>query len=232
MAGMVLVESKFSRIATARILGESERLLLRKLTHDDREEFLECTQKSRELHRPWLYTPQTKVEFADYIGRFDGTHAVALLICHKESREIAGFFTINEIIRGPYQRASVGYGVFTPNERQGYMKEGFRLVVRFAFGKAGCGLRLHRLEADIQSENQASERLADRAGFKWEGESSAYIYINKKWTDHERYAITSERAIELELVKQDEVAYPPSLGESVASAGTHDPSNAEELVTA
>ena len=208
---------------------ESERLFLRKLTRNDCDEFIELASRSRELHCPWIYAPQTPADFVAYLRRFERTEAAALVTCHKESREIAGFFTINEIIRGFYLRASVGYGVFMPNERQGYMKEGFELVFRYAFGKPGRGLGLHRLEADIQGNNHASVRLAESSGFKWEGISSAYIRIHGKWVDHERYAITSERAVELKLVDRDAVAYPPSLEASAAATGTRNSSQADVL---
>ena len=70
------------------------------------------------------------------------------------------------------------------------MSEGLPLVVRFAFENLG----LHRLEADIQPTNQLSLKLAEKAGFRREGYSPAFIRINGVWRDHERWALTSVTA--------------------------------------
>jgi transposase len=69
-----------------------------------------------------------------------------------------------------------------------YMTTGLRAVVSQAFRK----LRLHRLEANIQFDNEASRRLVKRLGFKLEGFSPRYLKIAGKSRDHERWAVTAE----------------------------------------
>ena len=58
---------------------------------------------------------------------------------------MAGMITIDSIIRGRFQSASLSYAAFAPAAGQGYMSEGLALVLRYAFTE----LRLHRLEASI-----------------------------------------------------------------------------------
>ncbi len=70
------------------------------------------------------------------------------------------------------------------------MTEGLGLVVRVAFDQ----LQLHRLEANIQPDNTSSLNLVRRLGFRREGYSTAFQFINGKWRDHERWAITAEMA--------------------------------------
>jgi [ribosomal protein S5]-alanine N-acetyltransferase len=170
------------------ILYETARVTLRRITADDEEEFTRLARASIKLHRPWIFLPEDPAEFADYLRYYESGEAESTLICVRESGAIAGFVTVNDVVRGAHQRATVGYGVFAPRAGRGYMSEGFGLVFRFAFGDLG----LHRLEADIQPGNVASLRFAAKIGFRREGFSPAFIRIDGTWKDHERWAITSD----------------------------------------
>jgi ribosomal-protein-alanine N-acetyltransferase len=65
--------------------------------------------------------------------------------------------------------------------------KGLTATLRHAFND----LRLHRLEANVRSANKASLALVQRLGFRYEGLSPDYLYINGAWRDHERWAITA-----------------------------------------
>jgi ribosomal-protein-alanine N-acetyltransferase len=101
---------------------------------------------------------------------------------------LAGVINITEIVRGFFQGAYLGCYGFVPYIGHGYMSEGLSLVLRRAFR----GLRLHRLEANIQPQNKASLRLFSRAGFRKEGFSPRYLKIAGRWRDHERWALLAE----------------------------------------
>jgi len=60
-------------------------------------------------------------------------------------------------------------------------------VVRYAFTSLG----LHRLEANIQPANRASLAVVERLSFRREGWSPAFLMVDGKWRDHERWAITA-----------------------------------------
>ncbi|MFE5486699.1 GNAT family N-acetyltransferase [Streptomyces sp. NPDC056527] len=157
------------------------------LTLSDQDEFCTLVQASSELHRPWMQLPATPEEFQVWMRRFDDGTNQGLLVRVRETGAAAGMININSIIRGRYQGASLGYAAFAPSAGHGYMSEGLTATLRYAF----TDLRLHRLEANIQPANKASLALVQRLGFRYEGMSPAYLYIDGDWRDHERWAITA-----------------------------------------
>ena len=169
-------------------LVRGERVSLRHLTARDREEFLERVHASRKLHGRWVSAPADAEAFAAYLRRTKGPDLESLLVCRQEDGAIAGVYNIGQIFYGPFCSAYLGYYGFAPFAGQGYMHEGLRLVLRYAFGPLG----LHRLEANIQPENGRSVALVSGAGFRLEGLSPRYLKIAGRWRDHERWAILAE----------------------------------------
>jgi ribosomal-protein-alanine N-acetyltransferase len=170
------------------IVYANSRVALCRLSAKHRGEYIECVIGSAEHLFPWVRLPVTLEEFDKYSTRFDGKTAECALICDRDSGKIVGAVDITQIIRGPHQRATVGYYSFIPWVRKGYMSEGFPLIFHLAFKDLG----LHRLEADIQPENKPSLRFAEKVGFHREGYSPGFIRIGGEWRDHERWAITSD----------------------------------------
>ncbi|MEU1662392.1 GNAT family N-acetyltransferase [Streptomyces sparsogenes] len=169
------------------MLKTPSRVELRPLTLSDQDEFCALVRASAELHRPWMQLPATAEAFQDWMRRFDDGTNRGYLVRVRETGAAAGTININSIIRGRYQGASLGYAAFAPSAGHGYMTEGLALILRHAF----TDLRLHRLEASIQPANKASLALVQRLGFRYEGVSPDYLYINGAWRDHERWAITA-----------------------------------------
>ncbi|MFJ2752141.1 GNAT family N-acetyltransferase [Streptomyces sp. NPDC087297] len=157
------------------------------LTLADQDEFCALVRASAELHRPWMQLPASAAEFGDWMRRFDDGANQGFLVRVRETGAAAGMVNINSIIRGRYQGASLGYAAFAPSAGHGYMTEGLTAILEYAF----TDLRLHRLEANIQPANKASLALVRRLGFRYEGLSPEYLYIDGGWRDHERWAVTA-----------------------------------------
>jgi ribosomal-protein-alanine N-acetyltransferase len=151
------------------------------------EEFLKAVARSRTLHLHWVSPPQTVEAFATYLTRLQQPAYVGYWV-RTPSNELAGVININEIVRGTFCSGYLGYYAFVPHNGCGYMTRGLRTVVSQAFRT----LRLHRLEANIQPENEFSRRLIQRLGFRQEGVSSRYLKVAGRWRDHERWALTVE----------------------------------------
>jgi len=170
-------------------LAAGPRAGIRPFTYEDAAEFTARTRESKDLHQPWLFPPGTADAYTAYARRLieDPTKA-GFLVCDRDSGSIGGFININNIVAGGFLSGALGYGAFAHAAGQGLMTEGLGLVVRHAFGKMG----LHRLEINVQPGNAASIALARRCGFRLEGFSPDFIYMDGAWRDHERWAITVE----------------------------------------
>lgn len=167
---------------------EGPRVLLRLPLPSDEAEFIESSQRSREMHADLVHPATTSSGFASYLSKNEDESNLCLLVVERETSRIAGTVNLSQIFRGPFRNAYLGYYLFEGFTGRGIMTEALKLLIEFAFGDFG----LHRLEANIQPENEPSIRLAERCGFRKEGYSMNYLMVGGEWRDHERWAITAE----------------------------------------
>jgi [ribosomal protein S5]-alanine N-acetyltransferase len=131
--------------------------------------------------------PRNASELEAHLKRLQTGAHLSYWICTGDG-ELAGVININEIVRGIFCSGYLGYYAFVPHNGRGFMQKGLRAVLKEAFRRQ----RLHRLEANIQPDNEASRQLLRRCGFRLEGFSPRYLKIAGRWRDHERWAITIE----------------------------------------
>lgn len=163
------------------------RVAISLMTTSDASEFIAAAAASRSLHAPWVSPPTTRKAFNERLARLTAPRDFAFLVRRCDSGDLVGYIDVTNIVRGLFLSGYVSYFAFLGQERQGLMTEGLMLVRKFAFRK----LRLHRLEANIQPGNTASQALAAACGFKLEGYSPRYLKIGGRWRDHERWASLS-----------------------------------------
>jgi ribosomal-protein-alanine N-acetyltransferase len=154
----------------------------------DCDEFIRLNRASIRLYRGLVSPITTPRRFADYLKRCRQPDFEGFFICRKEDRAIVGSINVSQIFRGGFKSAYLGYQIGVPFAGKGYMTEALELTLRYSFDQ----VKLHRLEANIQSENTASIALVKRAGFTKEGYSRRYLKIGGRWRDHERWAILAE----------------------------------------
>ncbi|MFG3697128.1 GNAT family N-acetyltransferase [Micromonospora sp. NPDC047620] len=153
----------------------------------DEAEFVAAARRSRDLHHPWLSAPDDPARYAAYLAKIRRRDHAGYLICDRASGAIAGYVNISGILMGALRGGYLGYAAFLPYSGTGHASAGIGLVVAHAFDTLG----LHRLEANIQPGNEPSRRVARRLGFRLEGYSPEYLFIDGAWRDHERWAITA-----------------------------------------
>lgn len=154
----------------------------------DRRRFLDAARRSRTFLRRWAPPPCTSTAYDAYLRRLRKPTHAGRLVTLRGSREIVGVINVSEIVRGAFRSAYLGYYAFLPHAGRGYMTEGLILALGWAFRD----MRLHRVEANIQPDNDASRALIRRLGFRREGLSRRYLKIAGRWRDHERWALLAE----------------------------------------
>ena len=164
------------------------RVRLKKPSARDESGFLEAARRSRTFLRQWAAPPSTSAAYRAYIERLAKPTHEGRFVVLRPSGELVGVINVNEIVRGSFRSAYLGYYAFVPHVGHGYMTEGLALTLRWVFGS----LRLHRVEANIQPGNEPSRALVRRLGFRCEGFSPRYLKIACRWRDHERWALTVE----------------------------------------
>lgn len=169
-------------------LARGARVAIRPLVRADRAEFIRLAAASTALHHPWLFPPLTRADFDAYLDRLAEPTREGFALVLAETGGLAGWATVNNIVHGGFRCGSMGYGGFAPTAGRGLVAEGVDLVTRYVLGPLG----LHRIEVNIQPGNARSIALAERLGYRLEGFSPDFLYIDGAWRDHQRWAITAE----------------------------------------
>ena len=101
---------------------------------------------------------------------------------------LVGRVSLDNVVRGAWQNATLGYFVDREHNGKGIATEAVRAAVGYGFTDA----HLHRVQAGVMPRNVRSIRVLEKVGFRFEGTSARYLQINGVWEDHNMYAITVE----------------------------------------
>ena len=137
---------------------ENPSAYLRHVRDTDRAEFIELMRASKDLHAPWITPPTNFASFNQYMMRTRTDDHEGFVIARYLDDQIVGVINLNNVVRGSFLSASLGYYVGAPYVGQGFMAEGLELVKHYAFKT----MNLHRLEANIQPTNTRSIALVQR----------------------------------------------------------------------
>ena len=106
----------------------------------------------------------------------------------EDDGELAGQLNVWGIARGSLASATIGYWVSERFAGRGITTTSVALATDVCFDE----MRLHRMEICIRPENQASLRVVEKLGFRYEGLRRRFIHINGDWRDHFCFALTVE----------------------------------------
>jgi [ribosomal protein S5]-alanine N-acetyltransferase len=183
--------------ANARLRLEAATTAIRPTSLEDCDEQLRLRRANREHTKPWdpardesFYTEagqRLELDLDQRSWAAGSAYAFAVLDTERADRLI-GRVALSNVVRGPWQNATLGYWIAAEALGRGHATRAVRLVLRFAFEHAG----LHRVQPAIIPRNVRSVRVAEKAGFRLEGRALRYLKINGTWEDHDVYALTVE----------------------------------------
>jgi len=93
---------------------------------------------------------------------------------------LIGQISLGGVIYGAMRGGHIGYWIDRNFANRGYTTAAVEMLTQYAFEV----LKLHRVEINLRPENASSRRVAEKAGFIFEGDRPRYLHIDGQWRDH------------------------------------------------
>jgi ribosomal-protein-alanine N-acetyltransferase len=163
-------------------------------TPDDAAALTTLLSESREAFTPW--EPLRDDEFftvgkqrsllVDALAAYAQGSTVPLVIV--DGSVVVGRITLNGVVRGPLQSASLGYWVSPRFQGRGFATAAVADAITLAFGE----MKLHRLQAETLLNNTGSQQVLLRNGFRPYGVAPSYLKIAGRWQDFVLFHLLSD----------------------------------------
>lgn len=169
---------------------EGKEILLRPLRLRDRAKWNRVRAENRDWLSPWEATiPMVSDESYSQLP----SYLEMVKILSHEARKgrsfsfalwhngnLIGQISLGGVIYGAMRGGHIGYWIDRNYANRGFTTQAVELLTQFAFEE----LNLHRVEINCRPENAASRRVAQKAGYVYEGERLRYLHIDGDWRDH------------------------------------------------
>ena len=183
---------KFTRAYSAPSQLFTERLMLRRPDPQDFEEWAALRAKSADFLKPFepswtadeLSRSAYRLRMRRQEAEINGGRGLPWFLFGLGNSKLLGGLTLSNIRHGVAETATLGYWMGEEFAGQGYMREAVDAVCESAFNDH----KLHRVEAATVIENERSQRLLLRCGFRQEGIARGYLKICGTWRDHLLFA--------------------------------------------
>jgi aminoglycoside 6'-N-acetyltransferase len=169
---------------------ETQRLLLRPFEEKDIEQFSRYRSDPEVAKYQGWQAPYSLEQAARFVRDMKSTtpgvpgqwYQLALEL--KASGEIIGDSAFKRLAEDARQ-AEIGFTLARPFQGQGFASEAVTRLLDYLFGE----LKLHRVRANIDPLNSASQRLLERIGLRLEGRMVESLWYKGYWADEAWYAI-------------------------------------------
>ena len=167
---------------------ETKRLLLRQLENSDVKEVFALRSNPSTMKfipRPLVTSDEEALEHIAMINaKIDNNEGINWAITMKENPKLIGIIGHFKIQPQNY-RAEIGYMILPEYHGQGIVAEAIKEVVRYGFEE----MNLHSIEAIIDPNNLASERVLQKNGFVKEAHILENEFFDGKFIDTVIYSL-------------------------------------------
>jgi ribosomal-protein-alanine N-acetyltransferase len=170
---------------------------LRPLKTKDAKQLQSLILGNREWLRPWEATNPDGPNSFDIKAQVRGLihqmkEQIGLPFVIEYQDEVVGQLNVSNILYGSVGSAILGYWIAPEFAGKQITPTAVALASDYLLNIIG----LHRIEIAIRPENNASLRIVEKLGFRFEGTKERYIHINGDWRDHYLFAVTQEEVPE------------------------------------
>lgn len=167
---------------------ETERLLLRRITNDDVNEVFELRsnpETMKYIPRPLVKTTEDALEHIAMIeDKIITNIGINWGITLKGNSKLLGIIGYYRMQPENY-RAEIGYILLPEFHGKGIIPEAVNKLIRYGFDD----LKLHSIEAVIDPENLASEKVLQKCGFVKEAHFKESEFYNGRFLDKVIYSL-------------------------------------------
>lgn len=170
----------------------TERLEIRPFMEKDLEATFKMYRKPEIcrylLHEPWTSENRNEV-FAKKLMNFTLTETSTLNLAVVHQDEVIGDLTV--WYTGMKDTVEIGYCFSDSYSGKGYATE----AVSGLLGELFTKLNLHRVQANLDARNVASQKLCERVGMRKEAHFLKDYWNKNEWTDSMVYAMLHEEFV-------------------------------------
>jgi RimJ/RimL family protein N-acetyltransferase len=168
----------------------TERLVLRRYTHDDVQDVLEfASQPSVAGATPEIEGTEEGIrryiDLQNSYQPFEKGKVFDLAIERKRDGKVMGLSTL---ICREHRQGLIGWALGIEYRGQGYATEAAKALMSYAFRSLG----LHRIQADTSGDNSDSWGVMERLGMRREAQLREAVYKQGRWGDKYIYGMLSD----------------------------------------
>lgn len=171
---------------------QTERLILREIKKEDAPQLLILRSDPEVLRYVDKEPMRTLAEAEELIERirdsFVKTDGISWAINLKGSNELIALAGLWRIIK-EHHRAEIGYTLLPEYWNLGLMSEALKAIIDFGFNS----MKLHSIEANINPDNKASIRTAEKMGFVREAYFRENYYFQGQFLDSAIYSLLNRQ---------------------------------------
>ncbi|KFF17101.1 GNAT family N-acetyltransferase [Flavobacterium hydatis] len=171
---------------------ETERLLLRRVTNEDTNEIIALRSNPETMK--YIPRPLTKTneQALEHVAQIDSTietnEGITWGVTLKGNPRIIGMIGYYRI-KPAHFRAEIGYILLPEHHGKGIIPEAVKTVIDYGFNE----MKLHSIEAVIDPDNFASERVLQKIGFVKEGHLKEVEFYEGRFLDSVIYSLINKK---------------------------------------